>query len=135
MNPFLAIFFLSYLSYCLFNNIKFIFIYFGLLGLYHFITQVKYFKTEYDKGRRKMLIASWNTPYDPQTLVKFKLDITKIEKYLEDYSTKSGEKVTLTIFVIRLMAVVLQKFPEIDGYIRFGKVISKINNSTTLKKM
>jgi len=79
-------------------------------------------KTDYDRGRRKMLVGSWNTPYDPQTFVKLKLDITKTEKFLEEFSNENVEKITLTIFMIRVMAMVLKKFPEIDGYIRFGRV-------------
>jgi len=69
-----------------------------------------------------MLVGSWNTPYDPQTFVKLKLDITKTEKFLEEFSNENVEKITLTIFMIRVMAMVLKKFPEIDGYIRFGRV-------------
>ena len=69
-----------------------------------------------------MIIGSWNTPYDPQTYARIKLDITKTEPFLEKFSKETGEKITLTIFVIRLLALVLKKFPEIDGYIRFGRV-------------
>jgi len=69
-----------------------------------------------------MLIGSWNNPYDPQTLISVKLDITNTETYLEKLSADTGEKLTLTTFVIRLMGLVLKKNPEICGYIRFGAV-------------
>jgi len=122
MNALLFIFFIAYFFYSLYNNIRFIFIYVTFMAIYHFLTQVKFFRTDFNKGRRKILISSWNTPYDPQSLVKLKLDITKTEKYLEDISTKEGEKITLTVHIIKLMSIVLKKYPEFAGYIRFGKV-------------
>ena len=69
-----------------------------------------------------MLISSWNTPYNPETKVKLKLDITQTEKYLETLSKSGPEKLTLTVFNIRLMALVLKRYPELCGYFKFGEV-------------
>ena len=55
--------------------------------------------------------------------VKIKLDITRMEKFIEKECSQSGEKITLTMFVIKLMSIALKKYPEINGYINFGKVV------------
>ena len=122
MNAILVIFFISFISYCVFNNIKFIIIYLSLIGLYTYLTQFVLFKNVINSVRRKIQIGTWGKSFDPQTYSKVKIDITKIEPYLEKKSTEIGEKVTLTIYAIKLMSIVLKKYPEINGYINLGKV-------------
>ncbi len=68
-----------------------------------------------------MSLSSWSTPYDPQTYTHLKLDITKIIPYLKKKSEEIGEHLTPTIFAIKLMAIILKKYPETYGYIRFGR--------------
>lgn len=122
MNSLLVIFFITYGIYCLFNNAKFWLIYLGMLGVYYYLTQIKFFPTAFDSLRRRISIATWNVGYDPQTYYKLKLDITKIEPYLLKKSEEIGEKITITTFIIKLVAMVLKKYPEVYGYIKFGRV-------------
>ena len=86
------------------------------------MTQFVLFKNVINSVRRKIQIGTWGKSFDPQTYSKVKIDITKIEPYLEKKSTEIGEKVTLTIYAIKLMSIVLKKYPEINGYINLGKV-------------
>jgi hypothetical protein len=122
MNALLVIFFISYGIYSLFNNFKFWIIYITLIGLYYYITQVKFFHSAYDSLRRRISIATWGPPTDPQTYAKVNLDITKMENYLEEKSKEIGERITITTFVIKLMSLVLRKYPEVYGCIKFGRV-------------
>jgi hypothetical protein len=122
MNALIYIFLITYGVYALFNNITFWLIYLTLIGLYYYITQVKYFPTPYLSTRRKVMIATWGTLNDPQIYAKLKLDITKIEPYLVEKSKELGEKITLTVYVIKLLSIVLNKYPQMQGYIKFGKV-------------
>jgi hypothetical protein len=122
MNAILVIFFISFISYCIFNNIKFIIIYLSLIGLYTYLTQFVLFKNIFNSVRNKIQIGSWGKSFDPQTYSKVKIDISRIEAYLEKKSKEVGEKITLTTYVIKLMSIVLKKYPEINGYINYGKV-------------
>lgn len=122
MNSLLVIFYLTFLLYSLFNNLRFIIIYIFLLGLYTYLTQITLFKTIINSARRKIMIGTWNTPYDPQTYCKVKLEISKIEPYLEKKSSEIGEKITLTTFTVKLLSIVLKRHPELCGFIKFGKV-------------
>jgi hypothetical protein len=122
MNALICLFFITYGIYALMNNIRFWIIYLSLLALYYYLTQVKYFKTAISSIRRKIIVALWGPLNDPQLYAKVKLDITKIEPYLAEKSLEIGEKLTLTIFTIKLISLVLKRYPDLYGYIRFGKV-------------
>ena len=130
MNAILVIFFISFFIYCMFNNIKFIIIYLSLIGLYSYFSQFVVFKNVINSVRRKIQIGTWEKSYE-ETLIhnenysKVKVDITKIEPYLEKKSKEIGEKITLTTFAIKLMSIILKKYPEINGYINYGKVKNK----------
>ena len=125
MNAFFLLFFASYGIYALFHNITFWLIYIILICVYYFITEHSLGKGINDFIRRKISIATWSNSFDPQMYTDFKLDITKIEPYLEKKSQELSEKITLTIFSIKLMSIVLKKHPEIYGYIKFGKYMPK----------
>lgn len=122
MNALLIMFFLSYGTYALFNNFTFWFIYLFLLGTYYYITQIQLGSRKPEFQERKITIGTWSTPFDPQTYTTVKLNITKIIPYLEKVSKEIGEHITLTVFSIKLMAIVLKKYPEVYGFIRFGRV-------------
>ena len=123
MNALIYIFLITYGVYALFNNYSFWLIYLTLIALYYYITQVKYFPTPFQSTRRKVMIATWGALNDPQIYAKLKLDITKIEPYLAEKSKEIGEKITLTVYIIKLLSIVLNKYPQMQGYIKFGKVI------------
>jgi hypothetical protein len=122
MNALLCIFLISYGIYALSNNFKFWLIYIFLVLIYYYFTQIKFFQTAYNSIRKKIIIATWSPPYDPQTYGKIKLNISKMEEYLEEKSKVTGEKITLTIFIIKLMSIVLKKYPQLYGCIKWGKV-------------
>ena len=83
MNSLLIIFFISYGIYSFFNNFHFWIIYISLIGSYYYITQVQLTSKIKDFLRRKITIATWSNPFDPQTYTSLKLNITKIIPYLE----------------------------------------------------
>jgi hypothetical protein len=122
MNAMIVIFLVTYGIYSLFYNIKFWMLYIILIGVYYYITQIKYFQTAYSSIRRKLIIATWGQNNDPQIYAKINLDISKMENYLVEKSKEIGEKITLTVFTIKLMAIVLKKYPQLYGCIKFGKV-------------
>ncbi len=125
MNLLICIFFITYGIYALFNNISFWFIYLTMVGLYYYLTQVKFLQSPFNTLRKKLMIATWGPLTDPQIYAKIKLDITRTEPFLEEKSKETGERITLTIWVIKLLSIVLKKYPELYGYIKFGKYVNR----------
>ena len=125
MNVIFVIFFISYGLYSFFNNFKFWIVYILLLAIYYYLTQYKLINQYREKVSRKIFISAWKNPYDPQTYTTMKLDITKIIPYLKKKSEEIKEHLTPTIFTIKLMAIILKKYPEVYGYIKFGKYETK----------
>ena len=125
INAALVIFFLSYGLYSFFNNFKFWFIYILFIIIYYFIS--KYIISTKDQTNipKKINYTSWKNPYDPQTYTTLKLDITKILPYLKQKEEQIKVHLTPTIFAIKLMAIVLKKYPEVYGYIKFGRYDTK----------
>ena len=122
MNALICFFIFTYGLYALFNNFKFWVVYLLLIGVYYYLTQVKYFQSSFSTIRRKIIVAIWGPNNDPQIYAKVKLDITKMVDYLAEKSKETGEKITLTLFAIKLMSIVLKKYPRVYSYINFGKV-------------
>jgi hypothetical protein len=125
MNALIIIFLLSYVLYSINNDIKFLFIYASIVGIYTLLTQKLFYKTPWTKFRNVSTVASWGAPNDPHIYGKIILDITKIESYLADLSKKLNKKLTLTLFSIKLIAIVLQKYPQLNAYIKYGKLNEK----------
>jgi len=120
MNAILIIFFLSYGLYSFFNNSKFWFIYILLIIMYYLIAKFKFSSDNKNDISKKINYTSWSNPYDPQTYATLRLDITKIVPYLKEKSEQIKRHITPTIFTVKLMAIILKKYPEVYGYIKFG---------------
>ena len=120
MNAILIIFFLSYGLYSFFNNSKFWFIYILFIIIYYLIAKFKFSSDNKNDISKKINYTSWSNPYDPQTYATLRLDITKIVPYLKEKSEQIKRHITPTIFTVKLMAIILKKYPEVYGYIKFG---------------
>ena len=121
INAILIIFFLSYGLYSFFNNFKFWLLYIFFITIYYFIAKKKFSNsTNQTNIPKKINYTSWSNPYDPQTYTTLKLDITKILPYLKKKEEQIKVHLTPTIFTIKLMSIILKKYPEVYGYIKFG---------------
>lgn len=120
INSLLMIFLLSYGIYAYFNSIKFWLIYFICILLYYLLTSLTLFSHKQINISKKINYTSWTNNYDPQTYTTIKLDITKIIPYLKQKSEEIGVHLTPTIFAVKLMSIILKKYPEVYGFIKFG---------------
>ena len=124
MNSLLIIFFLSYGLYSFFNNFKFWLIYVILLIIYYIFTQQTFFHSIKCNIGKKICYSAWTNPYDPQIYTMIKLDITKIMPYLEKKSEELkelNEHYKVTTFTIKLLSLILKRYPAVSGYIKFGR--------------
>lgn len=125
MNALIIIFFLSYGIYAFFNNFKFWIIYLVFIIIYYIIISFKLYTHRQTNISKKINYTSWTNNYDPQTYTTIKLDITKIIPYLKKKSEEIKVHLTPTIFSIKLMSIILKKYPEVYGYIKFGRYDTK----------
>src|SRR5262245_62969997 len=71
--------------------------------------------------RRKLAIATWSAPREPNIYGKLTVDAGPALKYVEEARQKSGEKVTITHFVGKAVAEALKQAPSLNGRILFGR--------------
>lgn len=126
MNALMVLFFLTYLVYSLKYDWMFYMIYITLVATYTYVTQYLLLKTPFDHMRNKVTVGSWSSPSDPQLYGKIKLNVTKIEDYLVKKSKEVGKKLTYTIYSIKLLSLVINKFPTLNTYIKYGSIRDKL---------
>ncbi|MCA9575089.1 MAG: 2-oxo acid dehydrogenase subunit E2 [Polyangiales bacterium] len=70
--------------------------------------------------RRKLAIATWSAPNEGNIYGKLSVDATRALAYLDKVREETGEKVTITHFVGKVVAAALREAPGLNGYLRFG---------------
>ena len=93
--------------------------------IYYIIITYKLYTHRQTNISKKINYTSWSNNYDPQTYTTIKLDITKIIPYLKKKSEEINVHLTPTIFAVKLMSIILKKYPEVYGYIKFGRYDTK----------
>lgn len=73
--------------------------------------------------RRKLAIASWRGPTEPNIYGKLTLDATEAIAYLGDVRRRTGQKVTITHLIGRAVGQALALEPTLNGTIRFGRFV------------
>lgn len=73
-------------------------------------------------GWRKIALGTWRSAKDPSVYGVLELDASKVLDYMERLSLATGEKITMTHFVGKVTALALERHPEINAVLRFGKL-------------
>lgn len=73
--------------------------------------------------RRKLAIATWGPPREGNIYGKLTLDATNVKLWLEHVRQTTGEKVTITHFVGRVVGEALAQAPSLNGYLRLDRYI------------
>lgn len=131
MNPLRMIILLITFIFIIIEHPKFILYFLGCAIPYILITQYLFFNSDSNTPKNKVFLSQWSYPYDPQIYTNVKFHSTKLKKFFDEYYSKEGVKIGLTTIVVRLAALALKKFPQINGNIIFGRFIPKENNDVT----
>lgn len=118
----LLIILLLYLAYV---HPKYFLYFFSIFIPYIIITQYAFFNSALNTVKTKVFISSWSHAYDPSIYGLIKLNITKLKKFCKEYSEKTGVKVGLTTYLIKLGGIILKKFPDLNGNIFLGKFVPR----------
>lgn len=79
---------------------------------------------ERNSVRRKLAIAAWRSPREPNIYGKLELDATEARAYLRQVRERTGEKATITHLVGRATAAALAQEPTLNGRIRLGRYLA-----------
>ena len=75
---------------------------------------------------RKIALATWDRPGDPQIYGTMEVDLTKAYAW-RDKLPEGAPKITVTHMVTRAMARAMKKHPDLNGFVRFRKIILRKN--------
>jgi pyruvate dehydrogenase E2 component (dihydrolipoamide acetyltransferase) len=71
---------------------------------------------------RKIAIGTWQSCGDPSVYSAVELEAARALDYIERKQRETGERITLTHFVGKAVALVIAQHPEINCLLRFGRL-------------
>ncbi len=76
---------------------------------------------------RKISVGMWNPPSDPTVLGFETLNVDSLLDYLDELSEASGEKVTITTFMVKVVADIFALYPHLNSIIIGNRVLMREN--------
>src|SRR4051794_9805105 len=71
---------------------------------------------------RKVAIGTWHSPGDPSVYGSLDIDVEAALEYIAHLKVKTGEKITLTHFVGKAIAIVYERHPGLNCLLRMGRL-------------
>lgn len=99
--------------------------FFGILIPYYLCTQVIFADLKLNSSKKKFFMSSWFHPFDSQIYCSSTVDMTNLLDFLKQYNQDHGTKIGPTIFLMKLLANIFVKYPQINGNIIFGNILKK----------
>ena len=125
MNALMILLTIATTFYMLFNQPGFYKFYFGLLIPYYIITQLFFNDSKINSSKKKFFISSWYHPFDSQIYCSSTVDVTKLLSFIKEYNEEHSTNIGITIFIMKLLANLFVKYPDLNGNIIFGDVLKK----------
>ncbi len=76
-------------------------------------------------GWRRMALAAWRRPSDPQIYGDFELDARRLLSFIEAVRAATGAHVTVTHLVGRAVAVALAEHPDLNARLDHGRFVPR----------
>jgi pyruvate/2-oxoglutarate dehydrogenase complex dihydrolipoamide acyltransferase (E2) component len=70
---------------------------------------------------RRLAMGSWKSPNNPTLYGMLEVNVEAALKYIEEMRAQTSEKLTITHYIGKVFAKVLELHPELNCEIRFGK--------------
>jgi len=99
--------------------------FFGLLIPYYLISQIFFGDMKLNTSKKKFFMSSWYHPFDSQLYCTSTVDITKLLEFIKQYNKEHSTNIGITIFIMKLLANLFVKYPDLNGNIIFGDVLKK----------
>lgn len=88
----------------------------------------RWYQTDDISPWRRISVGMWDPPGDPQIYGQETHPVESLLDYLDEIEEETGVKVTLTTFVIRAIAKILEEYPDLNVMPIGGKVFNRENN-------
>jgi uncharacterized protein YneF (UPF0154 family) len=124
MNALRIILTLVLIVYLFLYDLSYLKFFFSIAIPYYLITQMLA-NPKLNSPKMKAFISMWTHPSDPQIYGTMKMNITRATEYLKEYSQKTGVKVGFTVYMTKVFSKMLEKYPQINGNVIFGKFVPK----------
>ena len=125
MNALTILLFIATILYMLIYQPGFYKYYFAILIPYYIISQLFFGDRKLNTSKKKFFMSSWNHPYDSQIYCSCTVDVTKLLEFLKKYNEEHSTKIGITIYLMKLLANLFVKYPDLNGNIIFGDVLKK----------
>lgn len=93
-----------------------------MLGLQKNVAQIKKVRLS---PWRKVSMATWKIVDDSSVHGLLKVNADELLKYLDKLNQNSSKKITLTHVMIKLLGKVINRYPDANSFIRFGKLYQR----------
>ncbi len=135
MNALTILLFIATILYMLMYQPGFYKYYFGVLISYFLFSQIFFGDSKTNSSKKKFFMSQWYHPYDSQIYCSSTVDVTKLLSFLKKYNEEHSTKIGITIFLMKLLANLFVKYPDLNGNIIFGDVLKKkrIDVSVTVR--
>ncbi len=74
---------------------------------------------------RKLAASMWRAPNDPHIFGSVDIDMTAALAFMERYGERFGCKVTVTHLVVRAVALVLHRYPELNAKVTWRRLAQR----------
>jgi hypothetical protein len=99
--------------------------YFAVLIPYYIITELFFNDKKLNSSKKKFFISQWYHPYDSQIYCSSTVDVTNLLSFIKEYNEEHETKIGITVFLMKLLANLFVKYPDLNGNIIFGDVYKK----------
>ena len=99
--------------------------FFGMLIPYYLLSQIFFGDMKLNSSKKKFFMSSWYHPFDSQIYCTSTVDITKLLEFIKEYNAEHSTDIGITIFIMKLLANLFVKYPDLNGNIIFGDVLKK----------
>ena len=125
MNTLMILLTIATIIYMLIYQPGFYKFYFGLLIPYYIISQLFFGDMKLNSSKKKFFMSSWYHPFDSQLYCSTTVDVTKLLSFIKEYNEEHSTNIGITIFIMKLLANLFVKYPDLNGNIIFGDVLKK----------
>ena len=125
MNSLFVLLIVATIFYMLLYQPGFYKYFFGMLIPYYILTQIFFGDMKLNSSKKKFFMSSWYHPFDSQIYCSSTVDITKLLDFLKEYNKEHSTNIGITIFIMKLLAHLFTKYPDLNGNIIFGDVLKK----------
>ena len=125
MNSLFVLLIVATIFYMLLYQPGFYKYFFGMLIPYYILTQIFFGDMKLNSSKKKFFMSSWYHPFDSQIYCTSTVDITKLLDFIKEYNQEHSTNIGITIFIMKLLANLFVKYPDLNGNIIFGDVLKK----------